>query len=146
MAAYAIHFLGLDGGGTQPAGGALHAVGAGKCLDSSATAGTQVQIQDCNGGASQAWTHTATNQLTVTAGGSTMCLDAYGNGTSAGTKAVVWPCNGQTNQQWQVNTNGSVTGVQSGLCLDVAGRATASGSPVQRWACTGASKQQGTLG
>jgi poly(hydroxyalkanoate) depolymerase family esterase len=147
MAAYAIHFLGLDsGGGTQPTGGALHAVGAGKCLDSSTTAGTQVQIQDCNGGASQAWTHTAANQLTVTNGGSTLCLDAYGNGTTAGTKAVVWPCNGQANQQWQVNANGSVTGVQSGLCLDVAGRATTSGSPVQLWTCNGQTNQQWTLG
>jgi poly(hydroxyalkanoate) depolymerase family esterase len=142
MAAYAIHFLGLDGGGSQPTSGGLHAVGAGKCLDSSTTAGTQVQIQDCNGGASQAWTHTATNQLTVAG----MCLDAYGNGTSPGTKAVVWPCNGQTNQQWQINANGTITGVQSGLCLDVAGRSTASGALVQLWTCNGGSNQQWTLG
>jgi poly(hydroxyalkanoate) depolymerase family esterase len=146
MAAYAIRFLGLDNGGGQPTNGGLHAVGAGKCLDSSTTAGTQVQIQACTGGASQAWTHTAANQLTVTAGGSTMCLDAYGNGTSAGTKTVVWSCNGQVNQQWQVNANGAITGVQSGLCLDVAGRSTASGTLVQLWTCNGGSNQQWTLG
>jgi poly(hydroxyalkanoate) depolymerase family esterase len=143
MAANAIHFFGLDGGGTQPTSGPLHAVGAGKCLDSSTTAGTQVQIQNCNGGASQAWTHTAANQLTV---GSSLCLDAYGNGTSAGTKAVVWPCNGQTNQQWQVNANGTVTGVQSGLCLDVSGNSTADGALVQLWTCSGGSNQQWALG
>ncbi len=140
MAAYAIHFLGLDGGGGPPPSGGLHAVGAGKCLDSSTTAGTQVQIQDCTGGASQAWTHNAANQFTV--GGSTMCLDASGKGTSPGTKVVVWQCNGQTNQQWQVNANGTVTGVQSGLCLDVSGGSTASGALVQLWTCNGQSNQQ----
>ena len=145
MATYAIRFFGLDGGGGQPTGGGLHAVGAGKCLDSSTTAGAQVQIQDCNGGASQAWTHTAANQLAVSAGGSTMCLDASGKGTSPGTKAVVWTCNGQANQQWQVNANGTVTGVQSGLCLDVSGAATANGALVQLWTCTGGANQQWTL-
>jgi poly(hydroxyalkanoate) depolymerase family esterase len=142
MAAYAIHFLGLDGGGGQPSGGGLRAVGAGKCLDSSTTAGAQVLIQDCNGGASQAWAHTAANQFTVTVSGSTMCLDASGKGTSPGTKVVVWQCNGQSNQQWQVNANGTVTGVQSGLCLDVSGASTASGALVQLWTCNGQPNQQ----
>jgi poly(hydroxyalkanoate) depolymerase family esterase len=147
MAALAVHFFGLDngGGGGQPTGGALHAVGAGKCLDSSTTAGTQVQIQSCTGGASQAWTHTASNELTVTNGGSTMCLDASGRGTTSGTKVVVWSCNGQTNQQWQFNSNGTVTGVQSGLCLDVSGGSTANGALVQLWTCNGQSNQQWTL-
>ncbi|MFC1436621.1 endo-1,4-beta-xylanase, partial [Streptacidiphilus sp. N1-3] len=52
------------GGSSSGSGstGALHAVGAGKCLDvpnSSATAGTQLQIWDCNGQANQTWTHTS---------------------------------------------------------------------------------------
>ncbi|WP_335984772.1 ricin-type beta-trefoil lectin domain protein, partial [Streptomyces sp. CA2R106] len=66
--------------------GALRAVGAGKCLDvpnSSATAGTQVQIWDCSGQANQTWTRTSSNQLTVTTGGVQMCLDAYDNQTAA---------------------------------------------------------------
>src|SRR4051794_24792858 len=44
---------GTSGGGTSVTG-ALHAVGAGKCLDvpnSTRTAGTQVEIWNCNGGA-----------------------------------------------------------------------------------------------
>src|SRR5206468_1271149 len=94
MAAYAIHFLGLDGtgGGGQPTTVGVHAVGAGKCLEvpnSSTTPGVQVQIRDCSGGVNQTWTHTGTNQLTVYAGSSALCLDAYGHQTTAGTKAVV---------------------------------------------------------
>ncbi|WP_344555957.1 extracellular catalytic domain type 1 short-chain-length polyhydroxyalkanoate depolymerase [Kitasatospora saccharophila] len=147
MAANAIHFMGLDaapsGGGT----GALRAVGAGKCLtDPSTAAGTQQQIAACNGAANQTWTRTASNQLTVTVGGATLCLDAEAKGTANGTKAIVWSCNGQPNQQWQVNANGTVTGVQSGLCLDVAGLGTADGTPVQLWSCSGGSNQQWKLG
>ncbi|MFI0723565.1 arabinofuranosidase catalytic domain-containing protein [Streptomyces sp. NPDC021224] len=135
-----------SGSGTA---GALHAVGAGKCLDvpnSSATAGTQVQIWDCNGQANQAWTRTSSNQLTVVTGGTQMCLDAYDNQTSPGTKVETWPCNGGANQQWSVNSNGTVTGTQSGLCLDVTGASTANGAQAELWTCNGGSNQQWTLG
>ncbi|GAA1968218.1 arabinofuranosidase catalytic domain-containing protein [Catenulispora subtropica] len=136
------------GGGGGGSGGEVHAVGAGKCLDvpnASTTAGTQVQIYSCWGGANQLFTHTASNQLTVTDAGVTMCLDANGKGTSDGTKVIIWSCNGQTNQQWQVNANGTITGVQSGLCLDVSGASTADGALVQLWTCNGQSNQQWSL-
>jgi alpha-galactosidase len=138
---------GTSGGGATT--GALHAVGAGKCLDdpnSTTTAGTQQQIYTCNGAANQTWTHTTSNQLTVSLGGTVLCLDASGNQTTAGTKVVSWPCNGQTNQQWNLNGNGTVTGVQSGLCLDVTGGSTANGALVELWTCNGRSNQQWTLG
>jgi hypothetical protein len=140
---------GYTSGGSQPTGSPLRAVASGRCLDvpnSSTTAGTQLQIWDCSGGANQAWTHTSSNQLTVYSGSSAMCLDASGNGTAAGTKVVTWPCNGQTNQQWNVNGNGTITGVQSGLCLDVTGAATANGTLVELWTCNGGSNQQWSLG
>ncbi|MFL6141543.1 MAG: arabinofuranosidase catalytic domain-containing protein [Labedaea sp.] len=134
------------GGGTTT--GPLHAIGAGKCLDvpnSSTTLGTQSQIFTCNGAAAQNWTRTSSNQLTVTLGGTTLCLDAFGNGTSAGTRVVTWSCNGQTNQQWDVNSNGTITGAQSGLCLDVTGRSTANGALVELWTCNGGTNQQWTF-
>jgi len=150
MAAYAIHFMGLDGSGSTGGNtGALHAVGAGKCLDdpnSTTTLGTQQQINGCTGGASQTWTHNSSNELTVTVGGSTLCLDDNGRGTTNGTKVIVWSCNGQANQQWNVNSSGTITGVQSGLCLDVTGASTASGALVELWSCSGGSNQQWTLG
>jgi endo-1,4-beta-xylanase len=147
--AYNAVLTALGGSSSGGGGGALRAVASGRCLDvpnSSTTAGTQLQIWDCSGGANQAWTHTSSNQLTVYSGGSTLCLDANGNGTSAGTKVVTWPCNGQTNQQWNLNANGTITGVQSGLCLDVTGAATANGTLVELWTCNGGANQQWHLG
>jgi len=132
-----------------PPGGALHAVGAGKCLDvpnASTTSGTQLQIYSCNGQSNQTFAHTSGGELSVTDGGVTDCLDANGKGTTNGTKVIIWPCNGQSNQQWTLNSNGTITGVQSGLCLDVTGASTANGALVQLWACNGQSNQQWTLG
>jgi hypothetical protein len=129
--------------------GALHAVGAGRCLDvpnASTTPGVQQEIYTCNGQANQTWTHTSSNQLTVTENGTTLCLDASGQGTSAGTKVITWSCNGQTNQQWNLNADGTVTGVQSGLCLDVTGASTANGALVELWTCNGGTNQQWSLG
>ncbi len=140
---------GGGGGGGGGASGALHAVGAGKCLDdpnSTTTLGTQQQIYSCDGQANQTWTHTSTGALSVTVGGTTLCLDANGKGTSNGTKAIVWSCNGQTNQQWNLNSNGTITGVQSGLCLDVTGASTVNGALVELWSCNGGSNQQWSLG
>ena len=136
-------------GGTTGGGGggtAVHAVGAGKCLDvsqGSQTAGALADIWDCTGSAQQLWTRSG-NQFTVYGGAD--CLDAYNNQTTAGTKVEIWPCNGGANQQWTVNSNGTITGVQSGLCLDVTGASTANGATVELWTCNGGSNQQWTLG
>src|SRR5262249_16809531 len=125
---------GYGRGGSGTTTGALHAGGAGQCLDdpnATATPGTHQQNFPSNGPAPQTWTRTSSNQLTITTGGSTLCLDASGRGTTNGTPVIIWPCNGQTNQQWNLNSNGTVTGVQSGLCLDVTGASTANGAKVQ---------------
>jgi hypothetical protein len=138
---------GSTGGGAST--GPMRAVGAGKCLDdpnSTTTQGTQPQIFTCSGQANQTWTHTSSNQLTVTLGGTTLCLDASGRGTTNGTPVIIWTCNGQTNQQWNINSNGTITGVQSGLCLDVTGASTANGALVELWTCNGGTNQQWTLG
>ncbi|GAB3891104.1 arabinofuranosidase catalytic domain-containing protein [Kibdelosporangium lantanae] len=137
------------GGGGGTTTGPLHAVGAGKCLDvpnSSTTLGTQLTIHGCNGQANQTWTRSSANELTVTLNGTKLCMDAYGQGTTTGTKVATWSCNGQANQQWVVNSNGTVTGVQSGLCLDVTGASTADGALAELWTCNGGSNQQWTLG
>ncbi|WUT95160.1 RICIN domain-containing protein [Streptomyces pseudovenezuelae] len=133
------------GGGTSTA---LHAVGAGKCLEvpgASTTPGTQTQIRDCTGAANQTWSRTDSRELAVYSGSSRLCLDASNQGTSPGTKVITWTCNGQANQQWNVNANGTVTSAQSGLCLDVTGAGTANGTPVELWTCNGGSNQQWSL-
>ena len=54
----------------------------------------------------------------------------------------IWDCNGGANQQWNLNSNGTVTGRESGLCLDVTGAGTANGTPVEIWTCNGASQPE----
>ena len=109
----------------------MRAVGAGRCLDvpnASQTNDTQLAIWDCNGGTNQRFTHTPGKQLTVYGN---KCLDAAGQGTTNGTRVIIWDCTGTANQQWNVNTNGTITGAQSGLCLDVNGGSTANGALAQ---------------
>jgi beta-galactosidase len=128
------------GSGSQLVGGQ-----SGRCVEvpnSSTTNGTQVQLGDCGGGGNQRWSLTSGKQLQVYG---TKCLDANGQGTSNGTQVIIWDCNGQSNQQWNVNSNGTVTGVQSGLCLDANGAATTNGTKIILWSCNGGANQQWSL-
>jgi len=122
--------------------GTITSAASGRCLDingAGTTNGIQAQLWDCNGGSNQKWSATTSKQLMVYGN---KCLDASGQGTANGTAAIIWDCHGGTNQQWNVNSNGTITGVQSGLCLDVAAAGTANGTKVQLWSCTGAANQQ----
>ncbi|MGW2378164.1 non-reducing end alpha-L-arabinofuranosidase family hydrolase, partial [Kitasatospora sp. NPDC001683] len=124
--------------------GALRGVGSGRCLDvqdASRSDGTSVQIYDCSNGANQLWTSTSGNQLTVYGD---KCLDVPGHATTAGTRVQIWSCSGAANQQWQVNSDGTVVGVESGLCLDVTGAGTANGTAVEIWPCNGGGNQNWT--
>jgi endo-1,4-beta-xylanase len=128
---------------TVAPGGGGRIVGAqsGRCVDvpnASTTNGTRVQLYDCNGQANQAWTLTSSKQLTVYG---SSCLDAAGSGN--GSAVQIYSCNGQANQQWNVNTNGTITGVQSGRCLDVWG--TGNGQQVQLYDCNGQANQRFAL-
>ncbi|ONI91554.1 GDSL family lipase [Saccharothrix sp. ALI-22-I] len=135
---------GSIGDPTVPSGRQIVGAGSGRCVDvpnGNTTNGTQVQLWDCNGQSSQSWTYTSGKQLM--SGGK--CLDASGKGTANDTKVVVWDCNGQTNQQWNVNSNGTITGVQSNLCLDASGRGTTNGTKLVLWSCSGQTNQQWAL-
>ncbi|MEU8080988.1 arabinofuranosidase catalytic domain-containing protein [Catellatospora citrea] len=115
---------------------------SGRCVDvpnGSTTNGTQVQLWDCWGGAMQRWTYTSGKQLQVYG---SKCLDANGQGRTNGTQVIIWDCNGQANQQWDLNSNGTITGVQSGLCLDASGLGTANGTKIHLWTCHGGTNQQ----
>ncbi|MEJ2854895.1 MULTISPECIES: glycoside hydrolase family 27 protein [unclassified Saccharothrix] len=131
---------GTDG---TPTGRAIVGAQSGRCVDvpNGGANGTQAQLWDCNGQPQQSFTQTASRQLTVNG----KCLDAYNLGTTNGTQVVVWDCNGQTNQQWNVNSNGTITGVQSNLCLDANGQGTTNGTKLILWSCNGQSNQQWTL-
>ncbi len=135
-----------SGGGNGGTTSTIVGVASGRCVDvpnQSQTAGTQVELWDCNGGSNQQWTSTSSHELRVYGGD---CLDASGAGTAPGTKVDIWACNGGSNQQWTVNANGTITGVQSGLCLDATGNGTGNGTLLELWTCTGAGNQKWTRG
>jgi poly(hydroxyalkanoate) depolymerase family esterase len=146
MIAYAISFLGLDGGGGTSTGAPVRSVAAGRCLDvpgQSTTQGTRLQVWDCHGGTNQTWTATAAGELTVYSGGTLRCLDAEGGSTAPGTAAIIWACHGGANQKWRAGSDGTITSTQSGLCLELAG-STANGTAVRLGTCTHATTQQWT--
>ncbi|WP_328347941.1 ricin-type beta-trefoil lectin domain protein [Micromonospora sp. NBC_00421] len=129
------------GGGTSSA---LRNVNAGRCLDvpsQSQTNGTQLALWDCNSGTNQQWTTTAGKQLQVYG---TKCLDAERSGTTSGTRVIIWDCNSGANQQWNVNTDGTVTGVQSGLCLTPNAAGTANGTLMVLSTCNSSNSQKWT--
>jgi hypothetical protein len=139
----------LDAIAVQPLPGTngSQVVGAqsGRCLDvnnTTITNGTQAQLWDCGAGPNQAWTNTSRRQLVVYGN---KCLDANNSGTTNGTAVIIWDCNGQANQQWSVNSDGSITGVQSGLCVDASGNGTANGTRIVLWSCAGSTNQRWTL-
>ncbi|MEU0667430.1 non-reducing end alpha-L-arabinofuranosidase family hydrolase [Streptomyces lavendulocolor] len=124
--------------------GEIKGVPSGRCIDvpdSSTANGTQVQLRDCNGQSNQSWTYTAAKQLKVFGN---KCLDAKAKGTANGTEVVIWDCNGGTNQQWDINTNGSISGVQSGKCVDAIGAGTSNGTRIQLYTCAGVGNQKWT--
>lgn len=130
-----------SGGGSTTV---LNNTNSGRCLDvpgQSQTNGTQVTLWDCNGGTNQQWALTAGKQLQVYGG---KCLDAEGASTAAGTRAIIWDCGGAANQQWNLNSDGTITGVQSGLCLGPNAGGTANSTPVSLQTCTGATSQKWT--
>jgi len=137
----------LGWGLVSPAPAAAAAVlvgsGSGRCLDVAgnvSTAGTALDIWDCNGQANQAFEFTPAGELRTFSG--SRCVDADNNGTAPGTKAIIWTCTGGANQQWRYNSStGTITGVQSGLCLDVSAAGTADGTAVALWTCNGQSNQ-----
>ncbi|MFL6125046.1 ricin-type beta-trefoil lectin domain protein [Actinophytocola sp.] len=132
-----------SGGGTGTSGTIVGA-DSGRCVDvpgASQTAGTQVELWDCNGGANQQWTATSAGELRVYG---SECLDASDQGTSAGTKVDIWSCTGAANQRWNLNADGTITSVQSGLCLDATGAGTGNGTLIELWTCNGGGNQRWT--
>ena len=119
----------------------LRSESANRCLDvngANSSNGAQMIIWDC---------HTATNQQ-FTQTGQTLrvmgrCLDTPNNAT-AGTRARIWDCTGTANQNWNLNTNGTISNVQTGLCLDINAASTTNGSAVIVWNCHNGANQRWT--
>lgn len=120
-------------------------VSSAKCIDDtgfSASAGTKVEMYDCNGSGSQQWTANDDGTLRVSSIPG-LCADASGAGTANGTVIDLWYCNNGANQQWLPQADGSFYNPVSRRCLDDTGGNVNNGlqlelydcnqSPAQRW-------------
>jgi hypothetical protein len=129
---------------TSSQGGAVHSVGAGKCLDlpvSTWTNGTQAVIRSCATplSASQTWTyHQIAQTFTVNSPSGPKCLAAASTVPTPGTAVVITDCTPAANQRWVRNfgtstiTNvATITDDDPGLVLDLTGAGTTDGTPVQ---------------
>ena len=139
----------ITGATARPAsaatGAIIKGVKSGRCLDVDSvarSAGTGMDIYDCNNQVNQAWTLTAAGELKVY--DSSTCLDVKGKQTTSPATLEIWPCNAQTNQKWTLNADGSIVGVQSGLCLDVKYSHTENSALVWMYTCNGTSTQRWT--
>lgn len=136
-------FTQFDGTTQPPPPGAKQIVGgqSGRCVDAPNTSGAQAQLANCDAKApSQAWTATATGQLTAYG---TKCLGEAGQST--GSQAVLGDCTGQPGQQWTVSANGTIVNAQSKLCLDASGKGTTAGTKIIVWTCNNGGNQQWSL-
>jgi hypothetical protein len=111
---------------TSSQGGALYAVGAGKCLD--VPSWGSVVVYTCANplSATQTWVyHPVAQTFTVNSPSGPKCLEA------SGTTVAINDCTGAASQQWSRDFgNSTITNVASGLVLDVSGGGTADGTPV----------------
>jgi ricin-type beta-trefoil lectin protein/alpha galactosidase A-like protein/alpha galactosidase C-like protein len=132
--------------GSTAVGGPVTSANSGRCIDSpnnTTVNGTQLAVWDCNGGDNQKITYSNSAKTLKVLG---KCFDAHGAATAPGTHIELYDCNGGTNQQWNINSDGSITGVQSGICLDVTGATNPNGSGLELWNCNGGANQRWTLG
>ncbi|HVK26683.1 MAG TPA: glycoside hydrolase N-terminal domain-containing protein [Actinokineospora sp.] len=115
---------------------------SGRCAElagGSSSAGTAVQLWDCNSGTNQNWLYKESTQAITGKDG--ICLDATGGSSADGTKLIGWTCGNQANQKWTLNANGTITGI-GGKCVEAEGGATANGTRLQLWTCNGSAAQK----
>jgi len=130
-----------------PPGQEIVGQASGRCVDVpgfSTTAGTQLDIWDCNSGGNQTWDYTSSGELSVYGD---MCMQAGSSGATAGAPVVIENCTGAADQQWSVASNGTITSAaDSSLCLDATAGGTADGTPLDIAACDGTAGQSWTMG
>ena len=109
----------------------------GLCLDikgNVTTAGTQVELWDCNGVGGQKWVQQADGSLLNPQSG--LCLTDPGGNSSNGTVLDIESCTGAASQKFAVS-GGAAVNAPGGKCMDVAGNDPYGGFgfAVQLWDC-----------
>jgi non-reducing end alpha-L-arabinofuranosidase len=134
----------FSGGSSGATGTIVSGLSSSKCVDDnngSGTAGTKVQIWDCDGNTSaQNWTVNSNGTLTIAGG----CMDITGAKYTNGTLIELWTCNGGANQQWAAS-NGEIVNPHSGMCLDDPASNTTNGTQLILYTCNGGANQKWTL-
>jgi hypothetical protein len=127
-----------------PPGEEIVGAASGRCVDVpgfSTTAGTQLDIWDCNGGGNQTWDYTSSDELSVY--GNT-CMTAA---ATTGSPVVIETCTGAADQRWTVNSDGTITSAaDSALCLDATAAGTADGTLLDVASCDGSASQSWKMG
>jgi endo-1,4-beta-xylanase len=73
----------------------------GKCLHvTSATSGSPVVVQDCNGSANQKWSYNSTTRQFT--GYNSLCMDLSGSSVVNGANINAYNCQSTANQQWDL--------------------------------------------
>jgi hypothetical protein len=130
-----------------PPGSQIQGTASGRCVDVpgfSTTAGTQLDLWDCNNGGNQSWNYTSTHELTIYGD---MCMQAGTTSAAAGTAVVIESCTGAASQLWTENANGTITSAaDSTLCLDAVASGTADGTLVDVATCNGSTSQTWKVG
>ena len=120
-----------------------------KCLDlpgGDTSAGTMLEIWDCNGLSNQQWVFAPDSWRIQPATNKGMCIDNLGGG-GEGNKLGIWNCNGGDNQVWGYDTTQktiylAASQSDASLCMDLPGGDTSNGNSIQVWGCYGGSTQQ----
>jgi hypothetical protein len=140
----AARYTTFSGGSSGATGTIVSGLSSSKCVDDnngSGTAGTKVQIWDCDGNTgAQNWTVNSNGTLTIAGG----CMDITGAKYVNNTLIELWTCNGGANQQWAAS-NGEIVNPHSGLCLDDPSSNTTNGTQLILFTCNGGSNQKWTL-
>jgi len=99
---WSCQFWAIDQHWTHNADDSLETLG--RCLDikgNATTAGTEVQLWDCDGVGGQKWVQQADGSLLNPQSG--LCLDSPSGATANGTRLQIWTCNGTAAQKFTLN-------------------------------------------
>lgn len=102
------------------------------------TAGTPLEIWDCDSTASQTWTLMGDGTLRAMG----LCMDAAGGSTTNGTGIQLATCTGGADQQFRLNSAGDLVIPSVAKCVDVKDRQTDNGTGLQLWTCNGQGNQK----
>ena len=108
----------------------------GRCLDvdgNVTTAGTKVELYDCNGAGGQQWVPQQNGTIVNPQSG--LCLDDPSGNTANGTVLQIYTCNGATAQQFSI-TRGTPIIANGNKCVDTAGDDVGGNlAVIQLWDC-----------